>query len=276
MQAQNSEVVELLEDFVRDNRATIALVFPAVGAALMVASQRYSHPVLDAAAGSALGTVLANAVMALPLALGVLPAVDLRALVGLAFVSAFAYVVESVGVATGVPYGEFAYTMEMGAMAFGIPVALPLFWVPILINGYLLSVRYVRPQVRSRAAFAAAAVVLVVGLDGVLDPGAVALGFWSWSEGGVYYGVPLVNYLGWLFSASVGVAALSLSFDADALERRVRRFKPVFDTLIAFLVFWGFVAVYHGLWIPLLGAAALGGLLLSTEQGRYLPESLQR
>ncbi len=275
-EVEDSTVVETLEGVVEDNRATIAVVFPLVGAALMIASQRFDHPMLEAAAGSAVGTVLANAVMALPLALGVLPAVDRRALLGLAFVSAFAYLVETVGVATGVPYGEFGYTMEMGPMAFGVPVALPLFWVPILLNGYLLSVRYVRPRLRSRAAVAAAAVGLVVGLDGVLDPGAVALGFWRWSEPGVYYGVPLMNYLGWIFSGSVGVAALSLSFDADALERRVRRFEPVFDTLVAFLVFWGFVAVYHGLWIPLLGAAALGGLLLSTEQGRYLPESFQR
>ncbi|MFW5928999.1 MAG: bisanhydrobacterioruberin hydratase CruF [Halobacteriota archaeon] len=270
MEVDDSVAFERLVSVVEANRATVAVVFPAVGAVLMVASQRFDHVLLEAARESTVGLVLANAVMALPLALAVLPAVDSRALLGLGVVSVLAYVFESVGVATGVPYGDFSYLQEMGPMAFGVPVALPLFWVPILLNGYLLSLRYVRPHV-GRAGFVVAAVGFVVGLDGVLDPGAVALGFWGWNEPGVYYGVPLVNYLGWILSGSMGVAVLAVSFDDGALDERVRGFAPAFDTLVAFLVFWGLVALFHGLWLPLLGAAALGVLLLSTEEGRYLP-----
>lgn len=260
-----------LERIVDANRATIALVFPTVGAGLMLASRRLSHPVLDAAASSPVGLVAANAVMALPLAIGVLPVVDRRAAAGLAVVAVLAYVVETVGVATGFPYGDFAYQTALGPTAFGVPLALPLFWVPVLVNGLLLALRYVRPRVGSASVAAAAAVPIVVGLDAVLDPGAVALGFWAWSDPGAYYGVPWVNFAGWFVSATAGIAVLAASIDVDALARRIDADDPIFDTLVAFLVFWALVNAAYGQLVPLAGAVGLLALLLATEQDRYLP-----
>jgi uncharacterized membrane protein len=45
-------------------------------------------------------------------------------------------------------------------------------------------------------------------LDFFIDPVAVAAGFWIWLvKGTVYYGIPLLNYVGWsvlMFLASLG------------------------------------------------------------------------
>ncbi|MDY7082543.1 MAG: carotenoid biosynthesis protein, partial [Halobacteria archaeon] len=85
-----------------------------------------------------------------------------------------------------------------------VPATLPIFWVPILVNSLLLAAVFVYPRVKSVVVTAAAGAGFVVLLDIVLDPGAVALGFWSWENPGVFYGVPLVNFAGWALSASVG------------------------------------------------------------------------
>jgi uncharacterized membrane protein len=40
--------------------------------------------------------------------------------------------------------------------------------------------------------------IIAVVLDLFIDPVAVAAGYWVWSvEGTVYYGIPLLNYVGW-------------------------------------------------------------------------------
>lgn len=258
-----------LERLVRRHRATIAVVFPVVGATVLVASRRLDHPALELLASSTLGLVVGNAVMALPLVAGLLPLLDRRAIGGLAVVAAFGYVVESVGVATGWPYGAFGYQTALGPTAFDVPVALPLFWLPILLNGLLLAVRYVGPRADGRTTVAAAAVLLVVGLDGVLDPGAVALGFWGWDDPGRYYGVPLRNFAGWVLSGGVGVGVIALTLDLDALEERIRGFAPIFDTLVTFLLFWGVVNAVYVQVVPVAGVLLLAGLLLATEQPRY-------
>jgi len=266
-----SPVQRWLERTVRRHRFTIAVIFPVVGAAVMLASRRIDHPVMEALASSALGLVVGNAVMALPLAAGLAPVLDRRAALGVGLVAVLGYVVETTGVATGWPYGAFAYMTSLGPSAFGVPVALPLFWLPIVLNGVLLALRYVGPAVGGRPATAAAAVAIVVGLDGILDPGAVALGFWAWDDPGRYYGVPLRNFAGWMLSAGIAVAVLAATLDLDALEARIAGYSPIFDTLATFLIFWGTVNLVYGQLVPVAGVLGLGGLLLATEYDRYRP-----
>ena len=42
--------------------------------------------------------------------------------------------------------------------------------------------------------------ILMVLLDLILDPIAVDEKRWSWKRSGAYYGVPLLNFVGWLFT----------------------------------------------------------------------------
>ena len=52
---------------------------------------------------------------------------------------------ESVGVATGLPFGHYAYTGTLGAEVFGVPVVVPMAWVmmawPALVVARTLAVR---------------------------------------------------------------------------------------------------------------------------------------
>jgi putative membrane protein len=254
-----------LERLVDANRVTIAVVFPLVGAGLMLASAGgWLPPVLAFNPLLLLGGVL---VMRLPIAATLAPLIDGRLALGLAAVSAYAYLVEFVGLATGVPYGEFTYGVALGPMLpGGVPLGLPAFFLPLVLNAYLLvalalGTRWSLARVRLPAT-----VAVVLAIDLVLDPAAVALGLWSFPAGGAYYGVPLSNFAGWLLSATVAVGLVDLTVDRGALRARLERCPFALDDLLSFVLLWGVVALAVGAWLPV--ALTVGFALALGRLGR--------
>lgn len=233
---------------------TPLLAFSAVAFAASFFAVRFPD-VPGASVGSYVSSVLlaAPAILALFAHLGAR-----RAAASVLAVSAFAYAVESVGVATGFPYGPFFYGEALGPKLFGlVPYLLPVTYVPLVIGAVAAASQWTsRPAPRVLLA----ALVLVL-IDGVLDPGATALGFWTWTEGGPYYGVPLSNFAGWLLSGAVSAALLL------ATARPRTPLPPgALDSAILSLAFWTGGAAFSGLSLP-----ALLGLVLFTASlaGRH-------
>ncbi len=196
--------------------------------------------------GASAGSYVSSVLLALPALVALWAHLGpRRAAAAVLAVSAFAYAIESVGVATGFPYGPFSYGEALGPKLFDlVPYLLPITYVPLVVGA--AAAAWGPRRLAPRVAFAA---LLLVLTDGVLDPGATALGFWTWTEGGPYYGVPLVNSAGWLLSGAVS-AALLLSIG------RAHTPPPpgALDSAILSLAFWTGAAVFSGLAFP----AALG------------------
>jgi putative membrane protein len=249
-----------LERFVREHRGTIAVVFPLVGAGTLVASAAGWLP--GPLAFNALLLLFGTLVMRLPLAGALAPLFDRRAALWLGLLVAYGYAIEYVGLRTGWPYGEFAYTVELGPMVAGVPVGLPVFFVPLVVNAYLLALLLTR----GRRGTLPLALALVLAIDLMLDPAAVAIGFWAYPAAGVYYGVPVSNYLGWLLSGAVGVAAVDRAFDRAALLDRLEGVEFALDDLVSFVLLWGAVNALYGQWVPVPIAAALGLGLVRTDR----------
>ena len=242
-----------LDRLVADNRFTIAVVFPAVGALTLVASAEGLLPDLLA--------FNPYFVMRLPLISGLAPLLDRRSGVALALLLAYTYAIEFVGATTGFPYGEFSYQVSLGPMFLGtIPYALPLFFVPLVVNSYLLVVLLLGERASSTPLRLAAVAGTVVAVDFVLDPAAVALGFWSYAAGG-YYGVPVTNYLGWVLSAVVATLLIDLALDRETLLDRVENCPYILDDMVSFVLLWGGINAFYRAWVPvgvaLVFAAAL-------------------
>jgi putative membrane protein len=254
-----------LERLVAENRFTIAVVFPAVGAVLLVASAEAVLP--EPLTFNPYLVLLGTLVMRLPLVAGVAPLLDRRAAVALGLLTVYAYGVELVGVTTGLPYGAFEYGVDLGPMLFGlVPVGLPVFFFPLVLNAYLLVSLLLGRRARSTPLRLGTVVAAVLAMDLVLDPGAVALGFWRYDAGGGYYGVPWSNYAGWVLSATVAVLAFDRGFDRAGLRRRVDECPFMLDDLISFAILWGGINAYFGRWVPVLVAAVLGAGLLATDR----------
>jgi putative membrane protein len=254
-----------LEELIRENRFTIAVVFPAVGALSLVASAEWAA-LPDVLAFNPLFVLTGVLVMRSPLIVGVLPVVDRRAALGIAALAAYSYAIEIVGVTTGWPYGYFEYGIDLGPMLSGVPVALPVFFLPLVANAYLLCLLLLGPLADRAIPRLLSVIALVLAMDVVLDPGAVALGFWLYEGGGAFYGVPLSNYAGWVLSATVAVVVLDFTFDRTALGARLEACEFALDDMVSFVLLWGGVNALYGNWIPVVVAAGIGAGLLRTDR----------
>lgn len=247
-----------LDVVVGQHRATIAVVFPVVGAVLLVGS---AYEVVPPGLAYHPALILVGvAVMRLPVVATVAPFLDRRSVVALLVVAVYSYLIEFVGVTTGVPYGRFEYLAGFGPVVGGVPVALPVLFVPLVVNAVLLThLLAVRIGWVGRVG---AAVTVVVVVDLVLDPAAVAVGLWTFPGGGSYYGVPASNFVGWVLSAVVSVTVLEWGFDTARLRERVYGCRYALDDFVSFTVLWGLVNVVFGQWVPVALTVGLVGVLV--------------
>lgn len=111
-------------------------------------------------------------------------------------------VIESIAVATGVIFGSYSYGDALGLDIFGVvPLLVPLTWFMMLYPSLIIALRVVpgQPAGRFRYFLTTAAIgsIAMVSWDLVLDPLMVSHGYWTWVENGLYYGIPLINFIGW-------------------------------------------------------------------------------
>ena len=254
-----------LDESIEENRFTIAVVFPLVGAITLVASAEGLLP--EPLAYNPLLILFGTLVMRSPLIVGVLPRIGWWALGCLGLLTVYTYAIEIVGVRTGWPYGEFEYAIQLGPMLLGeVPLALPLFFVPLVLNAYLLTLLSLGELAERAWIRLPVAIAAVVGIDLVLDPAAVAIGFWAFEPAGIYYGVPVSNYLGWLLSGTVAVVLVDLAFDRAPLLERVRSCVFVLDDLVSFVLLWGAINALYGNWLAVAVAVGFGVALLRTDR----------
>ena len=253
-----------LDALVREHRFTIAVVFPLVGAVTLLASAESLLP--PPLAFNPFFVLFGTLVMRLPLVAGLAPLVDRKATLALVALTLYSYGIELVGVRTGWPYGEFTYGVDLGPMLFGeVPLGLPVFFFPLVLNAYLLVLllfgeRAERPWLRLPATLAT-----VILVDLVLDPGAVAIGFWEYQVQ-QFYGVPWSNYGGWLLSGAVAVLCFDLGFDRAGVRRRLDDCEFMLDDLVSFVLLWGGINLFYANWVSVALAALLGAGLLKTER----------
>jgi len=249
---------------VREHRFTIAVVFPLVGAVTLLASAEGLLP--PPLAFNPFFVLFGTLVMRLPLVAGVFPLLDRRATLALVALTVYSYAIELVGVRTGWPYGEFTYGVDLGPMLFGeVPLGLPVFFFPLVLNAYLLVLLLLGPRAESTVLRLLATLSTVLLIDLVLDPGAVAIGFWGYEQA-QFYGVPWSNYRGWLLSGAVAVLLFDLGFDRAGLRERLAECEFMLDDLVSFVLLWGGINLFYANWIPVALAAALGVGLLWTDR----------
>ncbi|MDS0299608.1 carotenoid biosynthesis protein [Halogeometricum sp. S1BR25-6] len=257
-----------LDRLVRENRFTISVFFPLNGLVLLLASAEgwFDGTLLAPLAFNGLFILFGTMVMRSPLVVGVLPRTTRRAATGVGLLTLYAYAIEYTGVHTGFPYGSFSYGVDLGPTVGGVPLGLPVFFVPLVMNAYLLCVLLLGDRAENAAVRLATVVAAVLAMDVVLDPGAVALGFWAYDPAGPFYGVPWSNYAGWVVSAAVAVALLDWGYDRDALLARLDDCEFMLDDLVSFVILWGGINAWFGNWIPVAVAALFGVGLLKTER----------
>ena len=111
------------------------------------------------------------------------------------------FVVENVGVLTGVPFGHYHFTHLLGPMLWNVPILLGMAYVGMGYVSWTLARLIVGERL---VGLPLAAAFIMVAWDLSMDPTWSSLVHgWVWERGGTYFGVPVSNFLGWYATAFV-------------------------------------------------------------------------
>ena len=136
---------------------------------------------------------------------------------------------EVIGVNTAYLFGNYVYGVNLGPKLLNVSIVIGLLW-GVLALGAASMVDQMSIFNRWKVFFGAA---IMLGVDLIMEPVAIANQFWSW-EGG---NVPFYNYVCWFLIAIL-------------LQLILRKFKlneknKVYNTLlILMIVFFGFLNLY--------------------------------
>jgi putative membrane protein len=159
------------------------------------------------------------------------------------------------------PYGTVYDGDALGPRLVGfVPYLLPLSYAPLVVGAVAVAW-----GTRLRLLHVLHATLLLVWMDAVLDPGAASLGFWVWPQGGVYYGVPLSNFAGWLLS---GALATTLLLTTGRWSETPT--PALLDSATIATSFWTGVAILSGTVVPALLGVTLFAYLLGCRSHLYV------
>jgi putative membrane protein len=115
--------------------------------------------------------------------------------------------IEQVGSRRGLPFGRYHYTPALRPQAGGVPAIVPLAWFAMAVPARETAHAALgsRSTPATRVALGAMA---LTAWDLFLDPQMVGEGYWRWQRRGVYRGIPLSNFAGWLATSAAVMVAL--------------------------------------------------------------------
>jgi len=101
------------------------------------------------------------------------------------------YLVEVIGVKTGLIFGDYVYGTHLGGKVWDVPPVIGVNWLLLV---YAIGCVVGRFQVKTPLVKAVISACFITVLDFIIEPVAIKLDFWHWTAGTV----PVQNYAGWL------------------------------------------------------------------------------
>lgn len=123
----------------------------------------------------------------------------------------FGYLIEVIGVSTGILFGEYWYGEALGFKLLDVPLMIGVNWLILSVGSYSIFQSYISNKI----ILAIASASLMVILDVIIEPIAVHLDFWQWQGGEI----PLQNYIMWLIAA-MGIQ-LVLAYHGPFLKKKI-------------------------------------------------------
>ncbi len=137
---------------------------------------------------------------------------------GAFFLIAFvvSWCMESLSIATGFPFGHYHYTERLGPKLGTVPLLImPAYFAMCYVSWNLAHIVLQKLDHRAdalqRFAVPVIAAFIMVMWDLSMDPSRATLSqAWIWHDGGSYFGVPFVNFMGWYLTVWIIFQILAL------------------------------------------------------------------
>ena len=123
---------------------------------------------------------------------------------------------ENLSVTTGFPFGHYYFTDLMGPKIFQVPIFLGLAYVGMgylswILANLILGTHRHGISTRNLVLLPLLASAIMTSWDLSQDPiWSTFLHLWIWPRGGIYFGVPISNFCGWLLTLFVIYFAFAL------------------------------------------------------------------
>ena len=121
----------------------------------------------------------------------------------MAILFALGFLVEVIGVSTGVLFGEYTYGATLGFKLFETPLMIGVNWILLSLASFGVSSFFLKKQLP----LILLSSLLMVLMDVLIEPIAISLDFWTWALGDI----PLQNYIMWFFVSLIMNALISFN-----------------------------------------------------------------
>jgi putative membrane protein len=135
------------------------------------------------------------------------------------------FLVEFVGVKTGLIFGNYNYGTTLGYKLADIPVLIGVNWILVIYSAGVFMMMFEIKNVIIRSLIGA---FLITALDFFIEPVAIKYDYWSWAG----LNVPFQNYVGWFIFS---FALLRLFFH---LKFRKNNFAAIVLFIVQFVFFF--------------------------------------
>ena len=166
-----------------------------------------------------------------------------------------AWLIDYVGHTSGILLGKYAYTALLQPQLGDVPLLIPFAWLMMLPPAWAVA----RRITAHRVGFVLVSALAFTAWDLFLDPQMVGWNLWTWEKPVGYFGIPWLNFVGWL-AASAGITLVARRLaPLDELPARpliaIYAITWALET-IGLLFFWGLPGP------ALVGGAVMGLILL--------------
>jgi len=111
----------------------------------------------------------------------------------ISFLFIIGYLVEVLGVYSGVLFGEYDYGATLGFQLLEVPIIIGINWILLAVSSFAVSSYFVTKPIYKIVL----STVIMVLLDLMIEPVAIRLDFWHWQGGAI----PTQNYIMWFLVA---------------------------------------------------------------------------
>ena len=205
----------------------------------------------------------------LVLAILLTPRIGLKWLPAMVLTCIISLGMELTGTYTGFPFGGYEYTGLLGyRVANLVPLLIPFSWFMMAFPSYVLA----RQITSSKILTWILGATLLTVWDLTLDPAMSDLTpYWQWENPGPYYGMPLVNLLGWLGTGlliMVGFHLLKVEKIADRIP------APIMETYYITVIMLSLgMTLLAGYWLAgILTFIAFAGIRIMLYRSNSTPE----
>ncbi len=172
---------------------------------------------------------------------------------------------ELLGTSTGLPFGDYQYLSGLGYKIAGlVPFTIPLSWFYLGFSCYIIA-RAGFDQTKlpnwlrqGGAIFCGA--LLLTAWDFVLDPAMsqTAVPFWEWITPGPFFGMPYLNFAGWMGTGALFMSITALLWPPDRIQLDRTQLQLPLAIYLGNFGFAAALSVGGQIWVPILLGIGFG------------------